>query len=51
MQLMKTTSTGQPIPKTIFDYDVIDFIGEGARSHIYAVSHPKTKQLYALKMI
>jgi eukaryotic-like serine/threonine-protein kinase len=39
------------MPKTIFDYDVIDFIGEGAASQIYAVSDPKTKQLYALKHV
>jgi serine/threonine-protein kinase len=39
------------MPKTIFDYDVIDFIGEGAASSIYAVSDPKTKQLYALKHV
>src|SRR5215831_15311679 len=39
------------MPKSIFDYDVIDFIGEGAASQIYAVSDPKTKQLYALKHV
>src|SRR5262249_19278443 len=39
------------MPKTIFDYDVIDYIGEGAASLIYAVSDPKTKQLYALKHV
>lgn len=39
------------MPKTIFDYDVIDFIGEGAASQIYAVTDPKTKQLYALKHV
>src|SRR6476660_7992736 len=42
-------STG--LPRTIFDYDVIDFIGEGAASMIYAVSDPKTRQLYALKHV
>jgi len=42
-------STGNP--KTIFEYDVIDFIGEGAASLIYAVSDPKTRQLYALKHV
>jgi eukaryotic-like serine/threonine-protein kinase len=39
------------MPKAIFDYDVIDFIGEGAASLIYAVTDPKTKQLYALKHV
>lgn len=49
--LMSTGSGGHTVPKKIFDYDVIDFLGEGARSHIYAVSHPKTKQIYALKHV
>ena len=39
------------MPKTIFEYDVIDFIGEGAASQIYAVSDPKSRQLYALKHV
>src|SRR3954469_11225364 len=41
----------RPLPKSIFGYDVIDFIGEGAGSRIYVVSHPNTKQLYALKHV
>jgi serine/threonine-protein kinase len=48
---MSTGSGGPSVPKKIFDYDVIDHLGEGARSQIYAVSHPKTKQLYALKHV
>ncbi len=40
-----------PLPKKLFGYEVIDFIGEGAGSRIYAVSHPKTHQLYALKHV
>ena len=43
--------SSEPLPKKIFDFDVIDRIGEGARSYIYAVSDPKTKQLYALKHV
>ena len=43
------SATGQP--KTIFDYDVIDYIGEADVSLIYAVSDPKTRQLYALKHV
>jgi serine/threonine-protein kinase len=39
------------MPKSIFEYDVIDYIGEGAASLIYAVSDPKSKQLYALKHV
>jgi eukaryotic-like serine/threonine-protein kinase len=49
--LMPHRRSSEPLPKKIFDYDVIDRIGEGARSYIYAVSHPKTKQLYALKHV
>src|SRR3954449_693954 len=56
MSIFPTTLTAAPdpvtgMPKTIFDYDVIDFIGEGAASQIYAVSDPKTMQLYALKHV
>src|SRR5439155_15312194 len=56
MSLFPATSTSLAdpstgLPKAIFDYDVIDFIGEGAASQIYAVSDPKTKQLYALKHV
>ena len=46
-----TGSGGQPIPRKILDYDVVDYLGEGARSQIYVVSDPKTKQLYALKHV
>src|SRR3954447_26675468 len=54
MSLFPAPTISDPVsgmPKTIFDYDVIDFIGEGAASMIYAVSDPKTKQLYALKHV
>jgi serine/threonine protein kinase len=39
------------IPKTLFDYEVLGHIGDGAGSTIYVVSHPATKQLYALKHV
>jgi serine/threonine-protein kinase len=39
------------IPRKLFDYDVIDLIGEGAGSIIYAVSDPATKQVFALKHV
>jgi serine/threonine-protein kinase len=32
-------------------YEVIDYIGEGAASLLYAVSHPETAQIYALKHV
>ncbi len=38
-------------PKSLFGYDVIELIGEGAGSMIYAVSHQESKQLYALKHV
>jgi serine/threonine protein kinase len=37
--------------ETMFGYDVIDRIGEGAGSTIYAVTDPVTKQLFALKHV
>ena len=40
-----------PLPKSVFGYDVVDYIGEGAGSRIFAVTHPTTKQLYALKHV
>lgn len=39
------------MPKRLFDYEVLDLIGRGAGSTIYCVSHPATKQLYALKHV
>src|SRR5439155_4829339 len=38
-------------PKSVFGYDVVDFVGEGAGSRIFAVTHPTTKQLFALKYV
>lgn len=40
-----------PLPKSVLGYDVLDFIGEGAGSRIFAVTHPTTKQLFALKYV
>lgn len=37
--------------KQLFDYEVLGPIGQGAGSTIYCVSHPLTKQLYALKHV
>ena len=39
------------LPRSVFGYEVLDFIGEGAGSRIFAVSHPATKQVYALKYV
>jgi serine/threonine protein kinase len=35
----------------LFGYEILDQIGEGAGSVIYAVSHNQTKQIYALKHV
>jgi serine/threonine protein kinase len=40
-----------PMPRTLFGYDVIDVIGQGAGSVIYAVSDVYTKQLLAAKHV
>jgi serine/threonine-protein kinase len=42
---------GDAVPKSLFGYDVIDFLGQGAGSSIYVVSDPRTNQLYALKHV
>jgi len=39
------------LPKSIFNYEVIDYIGQGAGSFLYAVTDPKTNQIYALKHV
>ncbi len=44
-----TPSTG--LPKSLFGYDIVERVGEGAASTIYAVSDPKSRQLYALKHV
>src|SRR4051794_40486732 len=39
------------LPKQLFGYEVVERIGEGAASQIYAVTDRKTHQLYALKHV
>jgi eukaryotic-like serine/threonine-protein kinase len=46
-----TEYAGRPLPTRLFGYDVVDFIGEGAGSIIYAVSDPVSGQVYALKHV
>jgi serine/threonine protein kinase len=46
-----SVATVDNMPKALFGFDVIDFIGEGAGSAIYAVNHPSNGQLYALKYV
>jgi serine/threonine protein kinase len=38
-------------PRELFGYEVLDLIGEGARSVIYAVAHPQTHQILAMKHV
>lgn len=42
---------GDSIPRNLFGYDVVDFLGQGAGSQIYVVSDPRTHQIYALKHV
>src|SRR5215471_10536226 len=54
MSLFSQTSladSGSGMPHALFGYEIIDQIGEGAGSLIYAVTHPETKQIYALKHV
>jgi eukaryotic-like serine/threonine-protein kinase len=39
------------IPNKILHYDVLECLGEGARSVIYRVSDPNTQRVYALKHV
>lgn len=42
---------GGNTPLTVMGYEVVDRVGEGAGSLLYAVSHPVTKQVYVLKHV
>jgi serine/threonine-protein kinase len=42
---------GVELPKEISGFEVLDFLGQGARSRIYVVSDPHTQQVYALKHV
>jgi serine/threonine-protein kinase len=46
-----SSPTKSDLPKSLFGYDIVERLGEGAASTIYAVSDPKTRQLYALKHV
>jgi len=48
---LSTSGESGSLPQSIYDYDVIDYIGEGAGSVLYVVSHHETKQIYALKHV
>ena len=44
-------SAAAGMPSTLMGYEVVDRVGEGAGSLLYAVSHPATKQVYVLKHV
>lgn len=46
-----SSSPAAALPKNLFGYEVLDFLGQGAGSTIYLVSHPQTHQIYALKHV
>ncbi|HEY7115319.1 MAG TPA: serine/threonine-protein kinase [Tepidisphaeraceae bacterium] len=48
---LQSLGAGGSVPKALFGYDVVDFLGEGAGSSIYVVSDPRTHQIYALKHV
>jgi serine/threonine-protein kinase len=39
------------LPKTLYGYDIVDFLGEGAGSLIYAATNPADGQICALKHV
>ncbi len=45
-----SAGASETMPKNLFGYEVIDFIGEGAGSTIFAVNQPESGQLYARVM-
>jgi serine/threonine-protein kinase len=45
------TEATHAMPSELFGYQVVDHLGDGAGSSIYAVSHPASGQLYALKHV
>ena len=39
------------MPKQLFGYNVVEYLGEGAGSHIYVVNDPVTRKVLALKHV
>lgn len=48
---MDDRGTAGDLPRDVMGFEVIEYIGEGAGSLLYAVNHPATKQIYALKHV
>jgi len=49
--LVAASATSTDTAGKLFGYEIVDFLGEGAGSRIYAVSDPITRQLLALKHV
>ena len=47
----KSSSAAPAIPSSLYGYDVLRFIGQGAGSQIYAVRDPATGNTFALKHV
>ena len=50
-QFSKSAFDASKMPRHLFGYDVVEFLGEGAGSRIYVVSEPVTHKLFALKHV
>ena len=50
-QAVESGLTHRAGPSKLFGYDVLDLMGTGAGSRVYAVSDPATGQLYVLKHV
>ena len=48
---MQPHLAAEPAPHELFGYEVLEMIGEGARSTIYVVAHPQTHQVLAMKHV
>jgi eukaryotic-like serine/threonine-protein kinase len=48
---MSSIDRPQALPTKLFGYEVVEYLGTGAASQLYAVSHPVTAQLYAMKHV
>jgi serine/threonine-protein kinase len=49
--ISQSKPSGRSLPASLFGYEVLEFLGEGAGSLIYAVSDPVSHQVYALKHV
>src|SRR4051812_40433298 len=49
--LMSVTASPNSMPRALFGYELIEALGDGAGSRIYAAVHPQTRQLCAVKHV